>query len=65
MLLEKLNLNYQEINIQTSPEKRDEMLTKSNGDDVKDIAELIGNSKRPAMIAPILYNPMKKNWAIL
>lgn len=30
-LLEKLNLNYQEINIQTSPEKRDEMLTKSNG----------------------------------
>ena len=40
------------------------MLTKSNGDDVKDIAELIGNSKRPAMIAPILYNPMKKNWAI-
>ena len=40
------------------------MLTKSNTDNVKDIANIIGDSKRPAMIAPILYNPMKKNWAI-
>lgn len=30
-LLEKLNLNYNEINIQNFPEKRDEMLMKSNG----------------------------------
>ena len=30
-LLEKLNLNYNEINIQNFPEKRDEMLAKSNG----------------------------------
>ena len=30
-LLEKLNLSYNEINIQNFPEKRDEMLLKSNG----------------------------------
>ena len=30
-LLERLNLSYQEINIQNFPEKRDEMLLKSNG----------------------------------
>ena len=30
-LLDKLNLNYNEINIQNFPEKRDEMLLKSNG----------------------------------
>tara|TARA_B100000902_G_C27105791_1_gene811075 strand:- start:170 stop:433 length:264 start_codon:yes stop_codon:yes gene_type:complete len=30
-LLERLNLSYQEINIQNFPEKRDEMLSKSNG----------------------------------
>ena len=30
-LLEKMNLNYSEINIQNFPEKRDEMLMKSNG----------------------------------
>lgn len=30
-LLDKLNLNYNEINIQNFPEKRDEMLMKSNG----------------------------------
>ena len=30
-LLEKLNLNYNEINIQNFPEKSDEMLMKSNG----------------------------------
>ena len=30
-LLERLNLSYHEINIQNFPEKRDEMLLKSNG----------------------------------
>tara|TARA_B100000035_G_scaffold55386_2_gene43782 strand:+ start:1959 stop:2222 length:264 start_codon:yes stop_codon:yes gene_type:complete len=30
-LLERLNLSYQEINIQNFPEKREEMLSKSNG----------------------------------
>ena len=30
-LLERLNLSYQEINIQKFPEKREEMLSKSNG----------------------------------
>ena len=30
-LLESLNFQYQEINIQQKPDKRDEMLRKSNG----------------------------------
>tara|TARA_Y100000022_G_scaffold125254_1_gene108475 strand:+ start:1439 stop:1702 length:264 start_codon:yes stop_codon:yes gene_type:complete len=30
-LLERLNLSYKEINIQNFPEKREEMLSKSNG----------------------------------
>ena len=30
-LLDKLNLSYEEINIQSFPEKRDEMLSRSNG----------------------------------
>ncbi len=40
------------------------MITKSNEDNIKDVASILGSSKRPAMIAPILFNPMKKNWAI-
>ncbi len=40
------------------------MITKSNNDNIKDITELLGSSNRPAMVAPILFNPTKKNWAI-
>ena len=40
------------------------MLTKSNNTSIKDIESMMGSVKRPAMIAAILYNPTKKNWAI-
>ena len=40
------------------------MITKANEYSISDIVELLGKSKRPAMVAPILYNPEKKNWAI-
>ena len=40
------------------------MLTKSNNTSIKDIENIMGNIKRPAMIAAILYNPTKKDWAI-
>ncbi len=39
------------------------MLTKSNNTEIKDIVKLLGNVKRPAMIAALLDNPMKKDWA--
>ena len=39
------------------------MLTKSNNTEIKDIVKLLGNVKRPAMVAALLDNPMKKNWA--
>ena len=40
------------------------MLTKSNNTSIQDIESIMGNIKRPAMIAAILYNPTKKDWAI-
>ena len=40
------------------------MLTKSNDASIKDIENIMGTIKRPVMIAPILYNPTKKDWAI-
>lgn len=40
------------------------MLTKSNNASIQDIEKIMGNIKRPVMIAPILYNPSKKDWAI-
>ena len=40
------------------------MLTKSNNTDIEDIEKILGDIKRPTMIAAILYNPTKKDWAI-
>ncbi len=40
------------------------MLTKSNDTEIKDIIKLIGNINRPTMVAALLDNPMKKNWAL-
>ncbi len=40
------------------------MITKSNSSNILDIMDLVGDTKRPAMVAPILYNPLKKNWAL-
>ncbi|MBV68588.1 MAG: hypothetical protein CMJ08_02160 [Pelagibacterales bacterium] len=40
------------------------MITKSNKTTIKDIQNIIGNIKRPAMIAALFYNPTKKDWAI-
>ena len=40
------------------------MLTKSNNTSIKDIERLMGDVKRPVMIAPVFYNPSKKDWAI-
>ena len=40
------------------------MLTKSNNTSIKDIENIMGNIKRPVMIAAILFNPTKKDWAI-
>ena len=40
------------------------MLTKSNTTSIKDIENIMGNIKRPVMIAAILFNPTKKDWAI-
>ena len=39
------------------------MLTKSNNMEIKDIIKLLGNVDRPAMVAALLDNPMKKSWA--
>ena len=39
------------------------MLTKSNNTEIKDIIKLLGNVDRPAMVAALLDNPMKKSWA--
>ena len=39
------------------------MLTKSNNTEIKDIIKLLGNIDRPTMVAALLDNPMKKNWA--
>ena len=39
------------------------MLTKSNNTSIKDIENIMGNIKRPVMIAA-LFNPTKKDWAI-
>ena len=39
------------------------MLTKSNNTTIKDIETIMGETKRPAMIAAILHNPVKKDWA--
>ena len=40
------------------------MITKSNKTSIVDIEKIMEKVKRPAMIAAILYNPTKKNWAI-
>ncbi len=39
------------------------MLTKSNNTTIKDIETIMGETKRPVMIAAILHNPVKKDWA--
>ncbi len=39
------------------------MITKSNNTEIKDIIRLLGKTKRPAMVAALLQNPVKKNWA--
>ena len=39
------------------------MLTKSNNTEIKDIIKLLENVDRPTMVAALLDNPMKKNWA--
>lgn len=39
------------------------MLTKSNNTEIKDIIQLLGNVDRPTMVAALLDNPTKKNWA--
>ena len=39
------------------------MITKSNSTSILDIAKLLGEVNRPAMVAALLYNPVKKNWA--
>ena len=40
------------------------MLTKSNNTDIDDIENIMKGIARPAMIAAILYNLVKKDWAI-
>ena len=40
------------------------MITKSNNSSISDITDLIEEANRPAMVAPLLYNPLKKDWAI-
>ncbi len=39
------------------------MITKSNDTEIKDIIKLLKGTKRPAMVAALLQNPIKKNWA--
>ncbi len=39
------------------------MLTKSNNTEIKDIIKLLGNINRPVMVAALLDNPKKKDWA--
>ncbi len=39
------------------------MITKSNDTEIKDIIKLLKGIKRPAMVAALLQNPIKKNWA--
>ena len=39
------------------------MITKSNNTSIADIISLMGEVKRPAMVAALLQNPVKKNWA--
>ena len=40
------------------------MLTQSTNTNIEDIEKLLAGVKRPTMIAAILYNPTKKDWAI-
>ena len=49
-LLERLNLSYQEINIQNFPEKREEMLSKSNGKRTVNESINIGNNRSRTLI---------------
>ena len=39
------------------------MITKSNNTTISDIAKLLGEVDRPAMVAALLHNPVKKDWA--
>ncbi|MEC8100201.1 MAG: amidohydrolase family protein [Pseudomonadota bacterium] len=39
------------------------MLTKSNNTEIRDIIKLLGSVNRPTMVAALLDNPMKKDWA--
>ena len=39
------------------------MITKSNNTSISDIAKLLGEVNRPAMVAALLHNPVKKDWA--
>ena len=39
------------------------MITKSNNTSIFDVAELLGEVNRPAMVAALLHNPVKKDWA--
>ncbi len=40
------------------------MITKSNNTSISDIEKLIGKTGRPAMVAPLLHNPLNKKWAL-
>ena len=40
------------------------MITKSNNASIYDLTKLLEKVNRPAMVAPLLYNPAKKDWAI-
>ena len=39
------------------------MITKSNNTSISDIAKLLGEVDRQAMVAALLHNPVKKDWA--
>jgi N-acyl-D-amino-acid deacylase len=39
------------------------MITKSNNASILDLTKLLKKVNRPAMVAPLLYNPAKKDWA--
>ena len=40
------------------------MITKSNNASIYDLTKLLEKVNRPAMVAPLLYNPTKKDWAL-
>ncbi len=40
------------------------MITKSNSSSISDIKDLLAETNRPAMVAALFYNPLKRNWAL-